>query len=962
MSMAPVETPGCAAFLLSPRPRVKSDDYPRIGTRATVSGIDGRVHLGTTASPPELIGRASECRALDELLDGVRGGHSRVLVVRGDAGMGKSALLQQVVTSAKDFRVEIATGVESDMELPFAALHQLCAPMLDRLDALPEPQRDAMHGAFGLHPPRPADRLLIGLAVLNLLSVVSDEGPLLCVVDDAQWLDRASLQVLAFVTRRLLAERVGLAFATRSELSELDGFPELAVEALRDGDAKTLLSTVLHVPLDERVRDRIVSETYGNPLAIVEWPRGMKPADFAGGFAMPASLPMVDRIEERFRRRLAALPEPTTRFLTVAAADPVGDPVIVWSAASALGVEASDATPAIDAGLVEIGVRVWFRHPLVRSAAYGSVGLAERQAAHRALAEAIDPDLDPDRRAWHRALGSPGPDEEIAAELERSAGRAQARGGIAAAAALLERSAALTLDRKQRVARLLAAAPAYLEAGSYDAAAGLLAAAETLADDDATRAFIDSLKGFHAMFSGDLEDSRLLFLRAAKGLQPIDIDSATLAYVRAIRAAEFLSDDGDGVGSREACEAALACPLPPVRTTEHWILIGDAQWTLYGAAVAVPALRRGLGPLSEGLSAADAIEWQAHQLGVATRLWDIETLRDIAVEQVAAARELGSLTILPLGLNGLAFAQVILGDLDAADGALTEATQIGTATGSSMLFTTAAAFRAAMVGADDAAALIDSQLEASHDARLALGIATALWSKAILYNGKGQYELAVTNALEADQVPWPIAGSLFYAELIEAAVRTGKADLAAATVVRLRERTEACGTDWAIGVERRSAALLDDPRAEELYLESIERLGRTPVRPELARAHLLYGEWLRREKRRVDARDQLRTAHDMFVAMGMRAFSERARRELLVTGETVRKRSPDTFNELTPQEAHIARLAAEGYTNVEIGGQLFISARTVEWHMSKILSKLGVKSRRGLRNALPQQSGVAEPG
>ena len=332
-----------------------------------------------------------------------------MLVVRGDPGVGKTALLQHLIDAATGFRVVRATGVESEMELPFAALHQLCASMLDRLDTLPDPQRDAAGTAFGLTAGTSPDRSLIALAVLNLLSTVSRDGPVLCVVDDTQWLDHASAQVLRFVARRLVADPVGVVFATRQTHTDLSEFAELVVEGLRDGDAQTLLSAVLHVPLDERVRDRIVAETHGNPLALVEWPRGRTPAELAGGFGMPASLPMSGQIEESFRRRVVELPTPTQRFLTVAAAEPTGDPGVVWRAASAIGVEPRDASPAVAVGLVELGARVLFRHPLVRSAAYRSATEFERQRAHRALADAIDPDVDPDRTAWHRAQAASGP-------------------------------------------------------------------------------------------------------------------------------------------------------------------------------------------------------------------------------------------------------------------------------------------------------------------------------------------------------------------------------------------------------------------------------------------------------------------------------------------------------------------------------------------------------------------------
>jgi len=428
--------------------------------------------MATSPARRVLLGRRSECEVLDRLLGAVRAGESRALVVRGDPGVGKTALLEYLVEHALGCRVAWAAGVQSEMELAFAGLHQLLAPMLDRLDRLPGPQRAALATAFGLGPGSAPDRFLVGLAVLGLLAEVAEERPLVCVVDDEQWLDRASAQVLGFVARRLVAESVGLVVAARVPSEELVGLPELVVEGLGEADARALLEGVVTGPLDPRVRDQLVSEARGNPLALLELPRGLPPAELAGGFALPGALPTWGRIEASFRRRVEALPAESRRLLQLAAADPVGDPVLVWRAAERLGIGAQAATPAADAGLLEVGAWVRFRHPLVRSAAYRSASLQQRQEVHRALAEVTDPELDPDRRAWHRAQATPGPDEQVAAELERSAGRAQARGGLAAAAAFLERAAMLTPDPARRARRLLAAAGAKRDAGALEAGAG----------------------------------------------------------------------------------------------------------------------------------------------------------------------------------------------------------------------------------------------------------------------------------------------------------------------------------------------------------------------------------------------------------------------------------------------------------------------------------------------------------
>src|SRR5262245_10257075 len=569
-----------------------------------------------------------------------------------------------------------ASGVESEMELPFATLHQLCAPMLDRLETLPEPQRDAARAAFGLAAERSPDRLLIGLAVLSLLSAASNDGPLLCVIDDAHWLDHASAQTLAFVARRLLADPVALVFATRATDPDLVEFPELHVDRLQDGDAQTLLSSVLHVPLDERVRDRIVAETHGNPLALVEWPQRLTPAELAGGFGLPASLPMSGRIEESFRRRVVELPEQTRQFLTIAAAEPTGDPVIVWRAASELGLAAPDASSAVEAGLVEIGVRVSFRHPLVRTAAYSAATSGQRQAAHQALAAVTDPDIDPDRRAWHRALGSPGRDEQIAEELEHSADRARSRGGFAAAGALLERSMSLTLDPARRANRCLGAAAAHLEAGSFDLAASLLASIETDALDELGRAYVDLLRARHAVFGGDLRDAAESQLRAAMRLETVDLRFAALTYISAMGAATLAESFGRGAGIVDIAEVAIRCPQPEDPTMIDWLRAGLAGVTVDGPAAAASALRQALEASERDGLDAQPSQYRGFQVAAAVLLWDCDAYRDVVSAQVQAAREIGSLAMLPSALNSLAQLHVFEGDLDAAASAIAEADEI----------------------------------------------------------------------------------------------------------------------------------------------------------------------------------------------------------------------------------------------------------------------------------------------
>ena len=511
-----------------------------------------------------LLGRRSESEALDRLLAAVRAGESRALVVRGEPGSGKTALLEYLVEQASGCRVARAAGVQSEMELAFAGVQQLLAPMLDRLERLPGPQRVALATAFGLSPGSAPDRFLVGLAVLSLLAEVAEERPLVCVVDDEQWLDRASAQVLAFVARRLVAESVALVFAARVPSDEVAGLPELLVEGLGEGDARALLDAVLTGPLDVRVRDQLVSEARGNPLALLELPRGVTPAELAGGFGLPGVVPLAGRIEESFRRRLEALPADTRALLLVAAADPVGDPLLVWRAAGRLGIGTEAATPAADAGLLEVGARVRFRHPLVRSAAYRSASVQERRDVHRALAEATDPELDPDRRAWHRAQAAPGPEEDVAAELERSAGRAQARGGVAAAAAFLERGGDADPRPRPPCASGCSRRPGpSATPAPWTAALGLLVAVEAGPLDALSAAEVEHLRGQTALDQLRVGDAARLLLSAARRLEPLDAGLARETHLEALGVAMWAGDLDSPGGVREAAEAARAAPPGP---------------------------------------------------------------------------------------------------------------------------------------------------------------------------------------------------------------------------------------------------------------------------------------------------------------------------------------------------------------------------------------------------------------
>ncbi|MDX6727334.1 MAG: hypothetical protein QOK49_2139 [Baekduia sp.] len=900
----------------------------------------------------------------------VRAGQSQALLLRGEPGVGKTALLDYVATSASGCRIARAAGVESEMELAFAGLHQLCAPFSDRLERLPAPQRDALGTALGLRAGDAPDRYLVALAVLSLLSDVAEDRPLICVIDDAQWLDRASAQALAFAARRLEAESVGMVFAVRDGAGdeELTGLTELVVGALADDAARALLDSVITGPLDERVRDRILAETRGNPLALLELPHGRAPAELAGGFGLPDAAALSGRIEESFRRRLTALPPDTRRLLLVAAAEPVGDPVLVWRAAGLLGVGAEAALPAGVAGLVEFGGQVRFRHPLVRSAVYQAASAGERQSVHRALAEATDADVDPDRRAWHRAQATPGLDEEVAAELERSAGRAQARGGLAAAAAFHERAAGLTPDPARRARRALAAAQSKLRAGAPETALNLLAMARAGPLDELDRARTELLQAQITFAVTRGRDAPPLLLKAAKRLEPLDATMARETYLDAFSAALSAGRLVHGGSVREVADAVLAADWGGSRRRSpragDLLMDGLAVLSTQGYSAGAPALRRALSAFrDEQMSDDEALRWLWLGCRIARAVSDDASWDELSERQLRIARQAGALSLLPSAVNERFGIQLVSGELDAATSLVAEADAVLKATGS-RLSPHSAIWLAVWRGREaEALALIEAQRKDVVRRGEGVWLTDADWSTAVLYNGAGRYEEALAAVERAAEQPDEAELSTWAVpEFIEAAARSGHAERAAAPLARVSETARACGTDWALGVEARTRAVLSEgDAAERLHREAIQRLGRTRIRVALARAHLLYGEWLRRQNRRVDARDQLRTAHGMLREIGADGFAERARRELQATGETVRKRTAGLLDELTPQEAQIARLAGEGSTNAEIGATLFLSPRTVEWHLRKVFTKLGISSRKELRAALPQAGRAAVP-
>ena len=912
--------------------------------------------------PPErLFGRSTECAALDELLAGVRDGRGAAIVVHGEAGIGKTALLEYALRKAPGCRIARATGVESEMEMAFGGLHQLCAPFLDHIERLPEPQRDALGTAFGLTADPPPDRFLVGLAVLNLLAEAAEERPLVCLVDDAQWLDQVSAQTLAFVARRLLAERVGLVFATRDTTADhaLKGLRRLTVEGLNGHDARALLDLATPGPFDEGIRGRIVAEARGNPLALLELPSTLTAAELAGGFGSPDALPVSNQIEQGFLRRIGSLPPQTQTLLLIAAADPVGEVTLWRRAAQRLGIAAETAVaPAEEAGLITLDTSVRFRHPLVRSAAYRAAATSDRQQVHWALADAIDAQSDPDRRAWHVACATTGLDESAAAGLERSADRAHARGGVAAAAAFLDRAAQLTPDPVRRTRRSLAAARAKHRAGAFGDALTLLDAAGLNPLDDLGRAQSTLLRG-QIMFASRSASAGLpVLLEAAKRLEPLDAELARETYRDAVYAALTAGRMPGDDSVTQVARAILTMSPTPGATRTGLLLEGLARVTTEGYAAGMPLLQKALAAFRDGgFSAEEGLGWLPLACRMAHAAWDFDTWSVLSARLVELARDTGALSVLPSALLLRLSNRVYAGDLAEAASLVAEAATIGEAIGSSFF-------------AHYGALVLEPWLGRVAETRQVINIVTndmllrgegkvltaTGWAAAVLYNSLGRYEEAYAAAERGAQYPQELGLSLgSTVELVEAAVRIGRLPDAAGAARRISELAQATGTDWACGTAAGVAAQLSAGReADALYREAVDRLDRSGVRIEAARFRLLYGEWLRRADRRVDAREQLGLAHEMFSGIGAGAFTERARREFEATGATVYKPDVRTYAVFTPQEAQIARLAGDGLTNPEIGSRLFISPRTVEWHLRTVFTKLGITSRRQIRPLLAE--------
>ncbi|XTP33651.1 AAA family ATPase [Mycobacterium sp. TJFP1] len=902
-----------------------------------------------------LVGRRAEQQKLAGLVDRVRGGGSGVLVLVGEAGIGKTALLLDVHDHASDLRVIALSGAESEMELAYAGVQQLCAPLVDSIDRLPDPQQNALQVALGLRDGAAPDRLLVSLAVLSLLAGAGAERPTICLIDDAQWVDRASLQALAFAGRRLSADPVAMIFAARGSQAdqELAALPEMHLDGLADADARALLSAVMPARLDDIVRDNILAEANGNPLALLELNRALPGAQLAGGYGLAGAKPLATRIEQTYGRRLRELPSQTRMLLLLAAAEPTGEPSWLWAAAARLGIGADAGVPAEQSGLVSVGTRLRFRHPLVRSAIYRDATPSERRQAHTALAEVISGPVADEHRAWHHAHASDAPNEAVAVELVQSAERARRRGGSAAAAAFLAYAVELTPDPVRRAERALAAALSKLDAGDPEAAARLLEAVAG-ADDELLSARADLVRAKIAFATNRGSDAPPLLLAAAERLRDLDPALARETYLEALMAAAVVGRFSAAVAVAEAARNAPAVSGPP--RAVDLLLDGTVVRLTDGYVAAAPLLKRAITAYLDDDKAGTADpRWHLIALRVLLDRFEEATYNALSHHQLEILTATGELTALPNVLTTNSGACVNTGDFAQAAALIEQSRSIAEATGTPP-HRSVEAYLAAYRGQErPCIEMVQATIEEATERGEGAAIAQAQFSAAILHTGLRQYDkafAACSSALEYDDIA--LRGYILV-EMVEAAIRSGHRSAAHAALDELAERAAASGSDSALGLAARSRALIDDgPTAEAEYEVALTNLQRSPVVVYYARTHLVYGEWLRRQNRRTDARRELRIAHEKFTEMGADGFAERTRRELQAAGEPMQderggRSRATSMATLTNQESYIARLAGDGYSNSEIASHLFISPRTVEWHLSKIFAKLGVSSRRELR-------------
>ncbi|MFF4621815.1 helix-turn-helix transcriptional regulator [Nonomuraea jabiensis] len=900
----------------------------------------------TTQTRPDLLLPSlarRELPSLARLLEQARQGAGAALVVHGEAGLGKTVLLDRAVAAAGPGATILrAAGAEFEQELAFTVLHQLCLPLLHLADRLPAPQSLALKTAFDLEEGTAPDPLVIGLAVLGLLAEAATSGPVACVLDDAQWMDAGSAQVLAFVARRIQAEPVALLFAMRDPqaVPALAALPRLPLSPLTDQEAGLLLASMPHTPLDAEIRRQLIAEARGNPLALLKLPRGLGPA----GYPSHLGLPVTDLVEQSFQHRFGTLPERTRRLLVLAAAEPLGDTGFLRRAAELDGLTLSDIEPAESAELVQVGADVRFRHPLVRSAIYRLATETQRRHAHHALARAFDPEHRPDRRIWHQAQAADQPDEHLAGELERLADRARRRGGVAAAAAFLERATELTPEPALKTERALAAAQAKHQAGASEQTGALLTVADAGPLTDAGRARLLRLRGQIAFSLRRDDDAPVLLLEAAEQMAPLDAALARRTALEALWAATGAERNGDAHGIKAVAAAVLRGPAAPTAPQPADLLL-DGLATLFtqGQQTAAPLLRAAV----DGFRQVDDPSWLPVACRAAWDLWDEVALEDLATRCVELAQEAGALTFLPLALNFQAVAATYTGRFTAASAMTEQAHALTEAIAGAFVPYAAIVLAAHQGDRGRARALFEQSMRAAADG--AGGFVTIVeYATSVLYNGLGEHAAALAPARQAagrSRLFWSAAA---LPELIEAAVRAGRLDLAGPALDELAELTEAAGTGWGLGVLARCRALLSDT-PDQLYQEALDHLAGTRVAVQLARTHLLHGEWLARSGARLQARASLREAHRMFDRMGATAFAARAARALRDLGDRPVSSASSPLDALTSQEAHIARRVATGRTSREVAADLFLSPRTIDNHLRNIYRKLGIGSRRQLR-------------
>ena len=910
----------------------------------------------------DLVGRAEECAMLHKLATDVRNGFSGSLVFVGEPGVGKTRLLQYVVDSAADVSTLWISGAQSELRLGFAALHRLVLPYLGRLERLSRPHRNALEVTFGLKDGPPPNRFLVGLGALALLSDVAMARPLICLVDDAQWLDPESLAVLGFVARRLYADPIGLVFSARAhagDLSALTGLPTRPLGPLDPVSARTVLDEAVSGLLDPRVSTRMIDETGGNPLAMIELAGELSAEQLAGRFPLPRRLPVGRRVDVHFLAQVAVLAPEARTVLLVAAASSDDEPSTVWRAVALLGLTDEASSDAVRQGIISLEPRITFRHPLIRSAVYDGATPHERHRVHQALATVTGGDGDDDQAAWHRAAAVTTPEETIAADLEASAKRAQRRGGYTMQAAILTRAAELSPEAGRRALRYLAAAEAYLAAGNGPLAEALLDLATPGLDDAGLHVSVQRMRASVAVFFSRHKDVPAILLDAARTVDAADPFLVRQILFDAMQAAVVARQYTEGATLDEVADAVLGASRDPRRppSANDMLLDGFATRIAGSYAEAVPLLRAAVATLFTDAAAAP-VDIPSTILGwfAADDVWDEQGRRAMFERAQSLERRHGALGAMRITLAGLSVSQAWAGQMNDAENSYGEAAEISALIGVPPPATTGVLLevRAWQGREDESRAVASSTAQWGREKGASILEIFALMGLTVLELGLGRYPEALRWGLQIFDDDPPGFGNRILPEVVEAGVRSGDREAAQDALARLTERATACGSPWALGLMARSTALMAaDADAETHYQDAIRHLSETAVRTELARAHLLYGEWLRRRKRRRDAQLQLRTAYDMFTAMGAVAFADRARSEQSASGQSKRD-TPHAHNPfgLTPQETQVARQAAAGVTNAEIASRLYITTSTVEYHLSKVFRKLGVTSRRQLATAL----------